>query len=95
MALGKADIEKIAWLARLEINPDDIPGYATDLTRILDLVAQMNQADTTGEEPLAHPLELEARLRADKVTETNHREHFQQYAPAVAQGLYLVPKVIE
>jgi aspartyl-tRNA(Asn)/glutamyl-tRNA(Gln) amidotransferase subunit C len=95
MALDKKDIEKIAWLARLDITPGDIPGYARDLSSILDLVEQMNQVDTANTEPLAHPLDLDARGRDDTVTETNQREHFQQHAPAVANGHYLVPKVIE
>ncbi|MGH8120657.1 MAG: Asp-tRNA(Asn)/Glu-tRNA(Gln) amidotransferase subunit GatC, partial [Gammaproteobacteria bacterium] len=92
MVLDKKDIEKIAWLARLDINPRDIPEYARNLTRLLGLVDQMNQVDTAGSEPLAHPLELTARGRDDHITETNRREHFQQYAPAVTNGLYLVPK---
>ena len=95
MVLDKKDIEKIAWLARLDIAPRDIPEYARDLTNILGLVMQMNQVDTASIEPLAHPLELNARGRKDIVTETNQREHFQQYAPALADGHYLVPRVIE
>jgi len=95
MALDKKDIEKIAWLARLNISTGDIPGYARDLSSILDLVEQMNQVDTANTEPLAHPLDLNARGREDDVTETDQREHFQQYAPSVANGHYLVPKVIE
>ena len=95
MALDKKDIEKIAWLARLDITPGDIPGYARDLSSILGLVELMNQIDTAKTEPLAHPLDLNARGREDNVTETNQRELFQQYAPAVASGHYLVPKVIE
>ena len=95
MALDKKDIEKIAWLARLDITPADVPGYARDLSSILGLVEQMTQVDTAHIEPLAHPLDLNARAREDVVTETNQREHFQQYAPAVANGHYLVPKVIE
>lgn len=95
MVLDKKDIDKIAWLARLDINPGDVPGYARDLSNILGLVEQMNQVDTANIEPLAHPLDLNARGREDAVTETNQREHFQQHAPAVANGYYLVPKVIE
>lgn len=95
MALDKKDIEKIAWLARLDITPVDVPGYALNLSRILDLVEQMKEVDTAIIEPLAHPLDLNARGREDAVTETSQREHFQQYAPAVANGHYLVPKVIE
>lgn len=95
MSLEQSDIEKIAWLARLAIDPDDIPNYARELTNILDLVAQMDQIETGHINPLAHPLDLSARLRADVVTETNQREYFQSIAPAVADGHYLVPKVIE
>ena len=95
MVLDASDVEKIAHLARLGINADDIPGYARNLTDILAFVEQLNNVDTTGVEPLAHPLEATQRLRADEVTETNNREHFQQVAPETESGLYLVPQVIE
>ena len=95
MALDAEDVEKIAHLARLGINPDDIPGYARNLTDILAFVEQLNAVDTTGVEPLAHPLEAIQRLRPDVVTETDERELFQSIAPQTEAGLYLVPKVIE
>ena len=95
MSIDNKEIEKIAWLARLSLKQDDIPGSIHDLDRILALVEQMNSADTRGIEPLAHPMEIAARLRADEVTETDQRELFQSIAPQVENGLYLVPKVIE
>ena len=95
MALDKSDVENIAHLARLAIGEEDIPAYAESLSSILTLVAQMNTVDTRGVEPMAHPLEMAQRLREDVVTEQNQREHFQQHAPAVENGLFLVPKVIE
>lgn len=95
MSLDKTEIQKIAWLARLTINEDNITGYSRDLSNILQLVEQMNSIDTTSVDPMAHPLELKARLRPDQVTEINQREKFQTNAPAVEDGLYLVPKVIE
>ena len=55
----------------------------------------MQAVDTSGVEPLAHPLETTQRLRADEVTEANHRDDYQAIAPAVENGLYLVPRVIE
>jgi len=61
----------------------------------LRFVEQLNGVDTTGVEPLAHPLEATQRLRPDVVTEGNNREHFQQVAPETESGLYLVPQVIE
>lgn len=95
MSLTKTDIEKIAWLARLAIDGEDIPHYASDLSNILALVEQMNAVDTQGILPLAHPLEITTRLREDRVTEQDQREHFQSIAPEVENGHYLVPKVIE
>ena len=95
MALSKSDVEKIAHLARLEINDADIPLYANNLTNILSFVEQMSAVDTTGVEPMAHPLAASQRLRPDIVTEANQRELFQSIAPQVEAGLYLVPKVIE
>jgi len=95
MALDAADVEKIAHLARLGIDTDAIPGYARNLSDILAFVEQLNAVDTTGVEPLAHPLEAIQRLRPDVVTETNEREAFQSIAPKTEAGLYLVPKVIE
>jgi aspartyl-tRNA(Asn)/glutamyl-tRNA(Gln) amidotransferase subunit C len=95
MSLDASDVEKIAHLARLGINSDDIPGYARNLSDILSFVEQLNSVDTSGVEPLAHPLEATQRLRPDVVTEENNREHFQQVAPETESGLYLVPQVIE
>lgn len=95
MDLNKSDVEKIAHLARVEINEADIPLYANNLTNILSFVEQMSAIDTTGVEPMAHPLAASQRLRPDIVTETNQRELFQSIAPQVEAGLYLVPKVIE
>jgi aspartyl-tRNA(Asn)/glutamyl-tRNA(Gln) amidotransferase subunit C len=95
MALDASDVEKIAHLARLGIDADDIPGYARNLTDILAFVEQLNSVDTTGVEPLAHPLDATQRLRPDVVSETNNREHFQTVAPETESGLYLVPQVIE
>jgi aspartyl-tRNA(Asn)/glutamyl-tRNA(Gln) amidotransferase subunit C len=95
MTLAASDIEKIAHLARLSISPQDIPSYARNLSNIIGLVEQMNSVDSAQVTPMAHPLDMPARLRPDEITETNQREAFQAIAPAVDAGLYLVPKVIE
>jgi len=95
MALDRKDVENIAHLARLAITEADIPHYAHNLSDILTLVEQMNAVDTAGVAPMAHPLDAVQRLREDEVTESDQREHFQQHAPSVEAGLYLVPKVIE
>jgi len=95
MSLDRADVERIAHLARLAIYEADVAGYARDLSDILALVEQMNGVDTAAVEPLAHPMEAGQRLRPDEVIEGDQRERFQAIAPAVDNGLYLVPKVIE
>jgi len=95
MPLERSDVEKIAHLARLGLNEADIPRTTETLNNILGLIDQMQAVDTSGIEPLAHPLEATQRLRADAVTEENRRDAYQAIAPAVENGLYLVPKVIE
>ena len=95
MSFDQSDVEKIAHLARLAVTGEEAQGLSGDLSRILDLVAQMDQVDTSDVEPMAHPLQMSQRLREDRVTEENQRELFQSIAPATANGLYLVPRVVE
>jgi len=95
MSLDRTEIDRIARLARLALSPQEADSYAQELSGILALVERMNAADTAALEPLAHPLELKARLRPDAVTEPDGRDRFQAIAPAVADGLYLVPKVVD
>ena len=95
MSLTTEKVEQIAYLARMALDAEKVPEYAENLSSILALVEQMNAVDTDNVEPLAHPLELMQRLRADVVTEENHRDDYQQPAPAIEAGLYLVPQVIE
>jgi aspartyl-tRNA(Asn)/glutamyl-tRNA(Gln) amidotransferase subunit C len=93
--LTAENVKKIAHLARLGIDEQDIDAYAQDLSGMLDLMTQMNELNTDDVKPMAHPLDQVQRLRPDAVSETNQREHFQSVAPQVDSGLYLVPKVIE
>jgi len=96
MALTREQIASIAALARLELTPSEFPRYQESLSAILDFVGALERADTAGVTPMAHPLAgLSQRLRPDVVTEKDRHEQYQANAPAVAAGLYLVPKVIE
>jgi aspartyl-tRNA(Asn)/glutamyl-tRNA(Gln) amidotransferase subunit C len=95
MSLQAEDILGIAHLARLQIEPDDVPKYARELSSILALVEQMNAAATAGVQPMAHPLDEAQRLRTDEVTAQDEHERFQAIAPQVRDGLYLVPRVID
>jgi aspartyl-tRNA(Asn)/glutamyl-tRNA(Gln) amidotransferase subunit C len=95
MSLDRSDVEKIAQLARMALDEQQIESYATDLSNILNLVEQLESADTAQVAPMAHPLHMAQRLRADRVSEVDRREVNQSVAPSVESGLYLVPKVIE
>lgn len=94
--INKADVEKIAHLARLSVAEEEISEYARNLTNILELAEKINNAETEHLCPMAHPLEsLTQRLREDDVTEINQRDKYQAIAPLTEDGVYLVPKVIE
>lgn len=95
MSLQPEEVLGIADLARLQVTADEVPRYARELSTILELVAQMNAADTDGVPPMEHPLDEVQRLRPDVVTETDARVRFQSIAPQVRDGLYLVPRVLE
>ena len=95
MAVTRKDIEKLGELARLQISDETIDEVTSRLSDVLNLVDQLQAANTDGIEPMAHPLDAVQRLRADEVTETNQRDHYQAIAPATENGLFLVPKVID
>jgi aspartyl-tRNA(Asn)/glutamyl-tRNA(Gln) amidotransferase subunit C len=99
MALNPSDIERIAHLARLELRGNEPERMLSSINSFFDIVEQMRAMDTTGIEPLAHPVaaiqEVQLRLRPDVVSEANNREANQLSAPAVERGLFLVPRVIE
>ena len=95
MAIDQDEIEKIAELARIRIAEDQIGQVTRRITEILGMVDQLQAVDTSQVEPMANPLDATQKLRADIITESNRREDFQAIAPAVEDGLYLVPKVID
>ena len=95
MALDEKDVAKIAHLARLQVTDAEKSAVAQRLSTILEMIEQLQAAPTDGIEPMAHPMDAVQRLRTDQATETNQRDAYQAIAPAVEDGLYLVPKVIE
>jgi aspartyl-tRNA(Asn)/glutamyl-tRNA(Gln) amidotransferase subunit C len=95
MSLSLDDVRRIAALARIAVTDDELAPVQEKLNGILGLIDEMQAVDTTGVEPMSHALDLAQRLRADTVSETDHRAAFQAIAPQTEAGLYLVPKVIE
>jgi aspartyl-tRNA(Asn)/glutamyl-tRNA(Gln) amidotransferase subunit C len=95
MGLTAADIQRIADLARIEITPQEATEVRLKLDSIFALIETMRALDTTGIVPMAHAQDVVLPLREDVVTEPDQRELYQSVAPAVQDGLYLVPKVVE
>ncbi len=95
MAVDEKTVAEVAHLARLQIDGELVSEYAREMSNVLALAETMNDIDTSDVEPMAHPTHAVQRLRDDAVTETNQREAFQQCAPSVEAGYYLVPQVIE
>ena len=95
MSLTPDDVRRLARLARIAIDPEESGAVLDRLNRVLGLIEEMRKVDTQGIEPMAHALDLVQRLRSDEVREANQRDAYQSVAPAVDEGLYLVPKVIE
>ncbi len=99
MPLNAQDIDRIANLARLQLQAAEAEHMREQINGFFSIVEAMQSVDTTGVQPLAHPVatiqDVQLRLREDVVSEPNNREANQQSAPAVERGLFLVPKVIE
>lgn len=99
MSLSSADIDRLARLARLGLADAERMRLHSELNQFFGIVEAMRAVDTSGVVPMAHPAdamgEVALRLRADEVSEANAREANQRSAPAVEEGLFLVPRVIE
>lgn len=95
VSISENEVAKVARLARLHLNPENIIPYTQSLCNILDFIAEINNSDTSTVEPMSSPLDLTLRKRADKVTETDQSSALQSIAPEVSSKLYIVPKVIE
>ena len=95
MALSAADIHRIAHLARIEIDAAAATEVHRKLEAIFAMINELQAVDTTGIIPMAHAQDVMLPLRDDAVTEPDRHALFQSVAPAVEDGLYLVPRVVE
>ena len=95
MTLTLDDVRRIAHLARIEIDAREAGEVHAKLEAIFAMIDQLQAVDTTGVEPMSHAQDVVLALREDRVTETDHRAEYQRIAPAVEDGLYLVPRVVE
>ena len=95
MTLTLDDVNRIAHLARIEVEPREAEQVLAQLAEIFRMIEEMQAVDTEGVEPMSHAQDVTLRTRDDQVTETDQHLLFQSIAPQVDAGLYLVPKVIE
>ena len=95
MSLTPDQIQRVAQLARIALPEAEAASVLERLNRVLGMIDRLQAVDTSGIEPMSHALDVVQPLRADAVTEPDQRAALQAGAPAVEDGLYLVPKVIE
>ena len=95
MKMDKKTVSKIADLAKIQIDDNQIENIVINLEKILDLVDEMNSVNTDSIQPMSHPLNLKQELRVDEVTEENLRDTFQENSDTAENGYYKVPKIID
>ncbi len=95
MSLSEQQVTQIAYLARLSLSTTELQENTKDLNAILGLAEQLGAINTDDIEPMAHPLHMTQRLRADVVSEHDQSDLFQSIAPKTGNKHYLVPTVIE
>ena len=95
MALAPDDVNRLAHLARIDIDAGEARDVLAKLDAIFGLIDALQAIDTTGVVPMSHAQDVALPLRQDVPTEADRHAAFQSIAPAVEDGLYLVPRVIE
>jgi len=95
MALTQDDVLRIAHLARIDLDPAEVAPLHEKLGAIFGILDALAAIDTDGVAPMAHAQDVALPLRDDAVTEGDRRDVYQRVAPAVQDGLYLVPRVVE
>ncbi|MFP5406554.1 MAG: Asp-tRNA(Asn)/Glu-tRNA(Gln) amidotransferase subunit GatC [Gammaproteobacteria bacterium] len=95
MSLTASDVQRLATLVRIDLEAAEAARTLEQLNAVFGLIERLQSVDTTGVEPMTHARDLVLRLREDVVTEPDRRTAYQESAPAVEDGLYLVPQVIE
>jgi aspartyl-tRNA(Asn)/glutamyl-tRNA(Gln) amidotransferase subunit C len=94
MSISRADIEKVALLARLQLNEDEIAKMTTELAQIVGYVDQLSEVNTDGIEPMAHAIEIKNVFRDDAIATSLPREEALANAPHHDDRGYLVPAVL-
>jgi len=95
MSIDKSDIQHLLNLSKLNLDEDEQSLLLSQMQSILGMIEELQEVDTGDIEPMAHPLQMTQRLRADEVTEFNERDKYQKNTEFAEDGFYKVPKVID
>ena len=93
--LSQKDVAKVASLARIKMKESELETYATQLSKIIGFVEQLEEVDTDNIEPLASVVDIELSLRRDEITDGGYQEKILANAPETLEGFFVVPKVVE
>lgn len=91
----RIDVEHIATLARLKLSAAEFERYQRDLSSVLEYFEQLNELDTAGVEPTAHPLPIHTVVREDREAPSYNSDEALQNAPAHDGSFFTVPKVLD
>ena len=92
---GNFDVHYVAHLARIALTPAEEEKFGAQLSHVLGYIEKLNQLDVSGIVPTAHAVPLVNVVRADEVRPSLSNEEALRNAPAKANGLFLVPKIVE
>lgn len=95
MSVDSATVRRIAHLARISVNDDEIAPLQNELNAILAFVEQLNEVDVTNVEPMTSVTPMQLRQREDKVTDGHYADKIVGNAPMTEDNYFLVPKVVE
>jgi aspartyl-tRNA(Asn)/glutamyl-tRNA(Gln) amidotransferase subunit C len=95
MSVDSATVRRVARLARLKVDENDVPRLAGELNAILAFVEQLNEVNVDGVEPLTSVVEAQMRMRDDVVTDGGYAADVTKNAPASEDEFFMVPKVVE
>lgn len=95
MSIDIETARRVAKLARIKVDPADLPELAGKLSGILTFMEQLNEVDVTGIEPMTSVTPMRLKRRVDEVTDGNMQDHVLKNAPDAREGFFAVPKVVE
>lgn len=95
MASSDFNIKYVAQLARIALTPDEETKLTAQLGNIIGYIEKLQELDVTNVEPTAHAIPLINVTRADETGECLSQDEALRNAPAKANGLFIVPKIVE